>query len=55
MLRQPGLGPSFSVLVNIALTLLREPGRLDAGLSMPLRAKRYEANPALALTLLRST
>jgi len=54
-LRQRGLGPCFSVLVNIALTLLRKPGSFDPRLSMPRRAKRYEANPARALAVLRST
>lgn len=54
-LRQPGLGPCFSMLLNIALTLLRKPGSFEPKRSMPRRAKRHEANPTLTLRVLRST
>lgn len=54
-LRRPGLGPRFSALLNIALTVLRTPGAFDPELSMPRRAKRCEANPAFALALILST
>jgi hypothetical protein len=54
-LRRSGLGPCFSVLLNVALTVLRRQGFFESGLSMPRRAKRCEANPTFALTLLGLT
>lgn len=50
-LRRPGLGPCFSMLLSIALTVLRVSDLFDKKLSMPRRAKRCEANPLLALNL----
>jgi hypothetical protein len=50
-LRRPGLGPCFSLLLSIALTILRVSDVFDEKLSMPRRAKRCEANPLLALSL----
>ena len=53
-LRRPGLAECFSILLNVALSVLRKPGQFDPKLSMPRRAKRCEANPNLALSLLCS-
>lgn len=53
-LRRPGLAECFSMLLNVALSVLRRPGQFDSQLSMPRRAKRCEANPQLALSLLCS-
>lgn len=53
-LRRPGLGPCFSMLLNIALTVLRRPGWFESGLSMPRRAKRCDDDPLLALSLITS-
>ena len=54
-LRRSGLGPCFSALLNVALTVLRRQGFFESGLSVPRRAKRCEANPGFALTLLGLT
>lgn len=51
MLRRPGLGPCFSMLLSMALTILRVRGDFDDKLSMPRRAKRCEANPRFAVSL----
>lgn len=51
-LRRPGLGECFSELLNVALSVLRRPGRFDPQLSMPRRAKLCEVNPHFALSLL---
>jgi predicted transposase YbfD/YdcC len=51
VLRRPGLGPCFSMLLAMALTILRLSDEFEAKLSMPRRAKRCEANPRLALSL----
>ena len=51
VLRRPGLGPCFSMLLAMALTILRLSDQFDPKLSMPRRAKQCEANPRLALTL----
>jgi len=51
-LRRPGLGPCFSMLLSMALTILRMRGNFDEKLSMPRRAKRCEANPYFAVSLL---
>jgi predicted transposase YbfD/YdcC len=50
-LRRPGLGPCFSMLLSMALTILRLRGDFNAKLSMPRRAKRCEANPRFAVSL----
>jgi predicted transposase YbfD/YdcC len=51
VLRRPGLGPCFSMLLAMALTILRLSDQFDPKLSMPRRAKQCEANPRLALAL----
>lgn len=52
VLRRPGLGPCFSMLLAMALTILRLSNQFAPKLSMPRRAKRCEANPRLALALI---
>lgn len=52
VLRRPGLGPCFSMLLTMALTILRLSDEFDPSLSMPRRAKRCEASPRLVLSLL---
>jgi predicted transposase YbfD/YdcC len=51
VLRRPGLGPCFSMLLAMALTILRLSDQFEPKLSMPRRAKQCEANPHLALAL----
>lgn len=51
VLRRPGLGVCFSMLLAMALTVLRLAGEFDDKLSMPRRAKQCEARPSLALSL----
>jgi len=50
-LRRPGLGPCFSMLLSMALTVLRVSDVFDKNLSMPRRAKQCEAKPLFALSL----
>ena len=52
MLRRPGLGPCFSVLVNAALTVLHTPGRFDPQRSMPRRARLCAGDLQFALSLI---
>ncbi len=51
MLRRPGVGPCFAILVTAALTVLRLPGRFDPQRSMPRRARLCAYDPSFALSL----
>jgi hypothetical protein len=53
-LRRPGLAACFSVLLNVALSVLRRPGQFAPTLSMPRRARRCRAQPEFALSLIAS-
>ncbi|GAB4497580.1 MAG: hypothetical protein OHK0052_09430 [Anaerolineales bacterium] len=50
-LHRPGAGVCFSMLLGMALTGLQLASIFDTKLSMPRSAKRCEANPRLALSL----
>ena len=53
-LHRPGLAACFSVLLNVALTVLRRPGQFPPELSMPRRARRCRAKLEFALSLICS-
>jgi len=45
LLRRPGLGEVFAILVNVSLNALRLEGWFPARMSMPLRAKSCAFSP----------
>jgi predicted transposase YbfD/YdcC len=51
MLRRPGLGPCFAMLINAALTALNRPGWFDRDRSMPRRARLCAKDLDFALAL----
>ncbi len=51
MLRRPGLGPIFAMMINVALTALNRPDCFDPGRSMPRRARQCAADLDFALGL----
>jgi predicted transposase YbfD/YdcC len=52
MLRRPGLGEVFAILVNASLNALRLAGWFPANMSMPLRAKSCAFSPTDTITRL---